>query len=170
MSYPYEYPFEYPTAIIDFGIAFSGTQSADGKVFELVDESNYGTLYDLSDFSSRYFVVRDYLDNILATLPLVDEQLIAKYNVPKDQYIKATLYLEGVNSYELTHEYPLDRITATKYQKALQGGCGCNKSKSQALQQATEFLIGAQYAAPTENHAIFQSNIDTANTFLDTIV
>jgi hypothetical protein len=62
------------------------------------------------------------------------------------------------------------RITANKLQNALKNGCCLGAAKLNALNEATNFIIAAQFAAPTTDHAAFQTNINSANLFLDTIV
>lgn len=155
-----------------FQIIFEATQSASGQVITMQDSSDYSTNtegYVRSDFT-RQFVLTDYAGDVLDTITLDDTTDIATYELTTDLYISIELSLTGIATYSLTQDYPFMRITATKLQTALQSGCCSGKTKSKALNEAVNFIVAAQFAAPTTDHSAFQNNIAAANLFLDTIV
>lgn len=155
-----------------FSQSFNSTQSATGTLVTMTDTSftnpnDQG--YVRSDFT-RAFILTDFAGTLLEVITLDPTEDIATYELTEDKYINITLNYTGIADYSLTQSYPFMRITANKLQNALKGGCCSGKSKSNALNEAVNFIIAAEFAAPTTDAAAFQIDLDAANKFLDTIV
>lgn len=155
-----------------FALTYTVSQSASGQTITMTDHSFVNPSdqgYTRADFT-RAFILTDFAGDPLQTITLDPTEDVATYDITEDQYINIVLNYTGVANYTLMHSYPFMRITANKLQKALKNGCCGSKSKSNALNEAVNFIIAAQFAAPTDSPVVFKTDLDAANKFLDTIV
>lgn len=149
-------------------LILTSEQSDDGKTITWTDASVYTSPDVIADYV-RTLVLKDSAENVLATMPL-NASLTVDYAVTKDLWIYATLTAVGSTTITETTGFYFFRNTANKLIAANAEGCCTSKSAKENLCEALRFIKGAEYAAPIGNATAFQTNIDTANLFLDQVV
>jgi hypothetical protein len=154
----------------DFAANATGAQDVTGTLPVFTDTSPYGSGNDqgyvIADFTSRTFTLKDSAGNLIAVLDL-GSNLSVTYPITKDQFIVATLTLQGVGTFTKEIKLPFNRITLNAYRNALaDAGCSCSCNGQSELNDADRFLRGAEIEGPAGNGAAFDSDISAAYAYL----
>lgn len=160
---------------VPFSAVATAFQSGDGKIVTLQDLSPYGAAgnenYQPTNFT-RNFILTDAYGNQLAIVPITGASLTVPYAITQDQWINMQLVLTGINptpNYSSpVYGLPFDRITKNLYRSILKSGCCQGKMEENQLFNADNYFVGAQSEALSGNGAGFNTDIQSAYSYLST--
>lgn len=149
-----------------FAIAFTATQSSDGKTITLTDTSNWpgDENYNKANFV-RTFTLRDAYGATLDTIVLDPTEDVATYTLNTNKWIAITFTIDGSVDFSKLQEYPFGRLFELAYIDAVKLGCGCSHGNTD-LCDVDAFYSVAQMAVPVGDGQAYQENIDAAYSLL----
>lgn len=154
-----------------FSPAFSITQSGDGKLLTITDNSNWGAgnndqNYERANFV-RTFVLKDAYEVVLATLILPTNSNVVTYEMTKNLWIVTTYTAVGVVNYSLIQKELFDRLMAIAYRNAINSESCCSNQRGLSnINMASLFLTGVDFAIPIGNGVDVQKFEDTAYSYI----
>lgn len=172
MAFPYTFPYDFDMAATPFAPEFTITVSSDGLTLTIEDQSNYTDNDEslvISSFTTREVVLLDAYGEDIATVSL-GSQLEVTATITADIWVNATLVLTGDSlNYTKNHLFGFDRITKNLFGELQIGGCCTNPTVENALMKATILFRGADEAELSGNGPAWQTDIDAAYAFLNSV-
>jgi len=157
-------------------LAFSATQSGDGKTVTITDLSNWvgnSSGYTESQFV-KSFILTDYLGNPITTIAMATGVYVATYTVPVGTNPYISIEFSAVSAgilltLTLTQKYGFVRYFQLAYISANKNACGCRDMQRIDMADVdTKYVVGVEFALPTGGAADYQNNINAAYQLLTT--
>ena len=150
-------------------VSFTSQQNSTGETVTFTDTSTYTAPDVIGDYV-RSFVLTDSAGESLDTVAIPTGELTVDYALDKDRWINVTLNAVGSTTHTETVGHYFFRNTANKLIEANNAGCCTSKTDKENICMALRFIKGFEYAAPIGNAVAYQTNIDSANLYLDLVV
>lgn len=146
--------------------SFTATQNSAGTTIEISDTSTGAPISG----SVRSFILTDYLDNPLVTLPLASDEVTVTYTIAVPTWINIRFLNTGTSPFDFTQRYGFNRVYEVLYQQRLQGsgGYGCGGSKVDFC-AVDAFETAAAYAEPLGDAVNWQNYTNAAYALLQPI-